>query len=145
MRQNWPVWKHSAPNMHPLEVQCAHRKHCYLQGPRKGGFSKGGFCRVQCHGQGNQKCPRILGPAVHLAPRAPQSQARRTFLQNPPSKNSLRLVLDTSKRAVSRYLFYLQLKLLCIQLSFFAYSPLRPLLDALSHCKQKSSNCKQKS
>ena len=42
-------------------------------------------------------------------------------------------------------LFYLQLELFCLQLSFFAYSPSRPLLDALSHCKQKSSNCKQKS
>ena len=31
----------------------------------------------------------------------------------------------------------LQLELFCLQLSFFAYSPLRPLLDALSHCKQK--------
>ena len=31
--------------------------------------------------------------------------------------------------------FYLQLELFCLQLSFFAYSPLRPLLDALSHCK----------
>ena len=39
-------------------------------------------------------------------------------------------------------LFYLQLELFCLQLSFFAYSPLRPLLEALSHCKQKSSNCK---
>ena len=30
----------------------------------------------------------------------------------------------------------------CLQLSFFAYSsPLRRLLDALSHCKQKSCNC----
>ena len=35
-------------------------------------------------------------------------------------------------------LFYLWLELFCLQLSFFAYSPLRPLLDALSHCKQKS-------
>ena len=34
--------------------------------------------------------------------------------------------------------FYLQLELLCLQLSFFANSPLRPLLDALSHCKQKA-------
>ena len=42
-------------------------------------------------------------------------------------------------------LFYLQLELFCLQLSFFAYSPLRPLLEALSHCKQKSSNCKQQS
>ena len=39
-------------------------------------------------------------------------------------------------------LVYLQLELFCLQLSFFTYSPLRPLLDALSHCKQKSSNCK---
>ena len=37
---------------------------------------------------------------------------------------------------------YLQLELFCLQLSFFAYSPLRPLVHALSHCKQKSSNCK---
>ena len=41
-------------------------------------------------------------------------------------------------------LFYLQLELFCLQLSFFAYSPFRPLSDALSHCKQKSFNCKQK-
>ena len=34
-------------------------------------------------------------------------------------------------------LFYLQLELFCLQLSFFACSPLRPLLDALSHCKEK--------
>ena len=37
------------------------------QEPRKGGFSKGGFCRVQCHAQGSKKYPSILGPAVHLA------------------------------------------------------------------------------
>ena len=40
--------------------------------------------------------------------------------------------------------FYLQLELFCLQLSFFAYSALRPLLDAVSHCKQRNSNCKQK-
>ena len=39
-------------------------------------------------------------------------------------------------------LFYLQLEFFCLELSFFACSPLRPLLDALSHCKQKSINCK---
>ena len=39
-------------------------------------------------------------------------------------------------------LFCLQLELLCLQLGFLASSCLRPLLDALSHCKQKSSNCK---
>ena len=38
--------------------------------------------------------------------------------------------------------FYLQLELFCSQLSFFAFSPWRRLLDARSHCKQKNSNCK---
>ena len=42
-------------------------------------------------------------------------------------------------------LFNLQLELFCLQLSFFAYSPLRLFLDALSHCKERSSNCEQKS
>ena len=37
------------------------------QEPRKGGFGKGGFCRVECHAQGNKKYPRILGSAAHLA------------------------------------------------------------------------------
>ena len=32
----------------------------------------------------------------------------------------------------------------CLQLSFFAYSPLRPLLDALSHCKQKAPTVSKK-
>ena len=53
--------------------------------------------------------------------------------------NFLRLLSDGGK------LSYLQLELVCFQLSFLAYSPLMPLLDALSHCKQKSSNSKQKS
>ena len=34
--------------------------------------------------------------------------------------------------------FYLQSELFCLQLSFFAYSPLRCFLDTLSHCKQRS-------
>ena len=41
-------------------------------------------------------------------------------------------------------LFYLQSELFYLQLSFFAYSPLRPLLDALFTASKKSSNCKQK-
>ena len=35
--------------------------------------------------------------------------------------------------------FNLQLELFCLQLSFFAYSPLRCFLDTLSHCQQRSS------
>ena len=37
-------------------------------------------------------------------------------------------------------LCYLQLELLFLQLSFFAYSPLRPFLDALSHLNRKCFN-----
>ena len=38
----------------------------YYQEPRKGGFSKGGFCRVKCHAQGDKKYLGLLGPAVRL-------------------------------------------------------------------------------
>ena len=38
--------------------------------------------------------------------------------------------------------FYLQFELFCLQLSFFACSPLGRLLDALFHCKQKNCCCK---
>ena len=31
MHPNRPFWKHGAPNMRPVEVQCADRKHCYLE------------------------------------------------------------------------------------------------------------------
>ena len=54
------------------------------QEPRKGGFSKwGGFCRVRCRGQGNKKYPSILGPAVHLAVRAPQLREACIFAKTP--------------------------------------------------------------
>ena len=48
------------------------------QEPRKGGFSKGDFCRLQCHAQGNKNI-RALGPAVHLALRAPQPREAYIF------------------------------------------------------------------
>ena len=73
------------------------------------------------------------------------AQERRgpNLWQLPPTNP---LCLPTGLPAPARInwgkLFYLQLELFCLQLSFFAYSPLRPSLDALSHCKQKSSNCK---
>ena len=58
---------------------------------RKGGFSKGSFCRVQCHGQGNQEYPRILAPAVDLALRAPQPR-EAYMLQTPLLKKTFFLV-----------------------------------------------------
>ena len=62
-----------------------------IQEPRKGGFSKGGFCAVQRHSQGNKKYPRIFDPAVRLALRAPQPR-KAYLLQKPPSKNPFFLV-----------------------------------------------------
>ena len=68
----------------PGGKQCAH----ILHEPRKGGFSKGGFCRTQCHTPGNKKYPRILGPAVHLALKI--GTAKEAYLlQKPPSRNPL--------------------------------------------------------
>ena len=40
--------------------------------------------------------------------------------------------------------FLLPVSMFCLQLSFFAYSPLRPSLDALSHCKQKTPTVSKK-
>ena len=50
---------------------------------RRGAFSKGGFCRVQCHSQGNKKS---LGPAVHVALRAPQPREECILAKKPPLK-----------------------------------------------------------
>ena len=41
-------------------------------------------------------------------------------------------------------LFYLQLEFFCLQLSFFAYSPLRPLLDVLTTVSKKAPIVSQK-
>ena len=58
-------------------------KSCYSQEPGKGGFSKGGFCRVQCHAEGSQKYPRMLGAQQYIWHSERHSQERRTCLQNP--------------------------------------------------------------
>ena len=51
----------------------------------KGVLAKGGFFRIQRHAQGHKKYPRILGPAVHLALRAPQPRSEEG---NPPKKST---------------------------------------------------------
>ena len=66
------------------------REATLVQEPRKGGFGKGRFCRVQCRTQGDKKYPSMLGPAVHLALRAPHPREARIFAQTLPlQKNSL--------------------------------------------------------
>ena len=54
-----------------------------VRNQEKGGFSKGGLCRVQCHAQGNKGYPRMLGPAVHVALRAPQPREACVFAKTP--------------------------------------------------------------
>ena len=63
-----------------------------IQRVLKGGFSKGGFCRIRCQIQEIRKLSRILGSAVHSTLRAPQSRGAFLCLQKPPSKNPLFLV-----------------------------------------------------
>ena len=73
------------------------------QEPRKGRFSKEGFCRVQCHAEGNRKYPRISGPALQLELGAPQPRETYILAKTPLLKPPLPLVpelfenvLDTS-------------------------------------------------
>ena len=71
---------------------------------------------------------------------APQEKKEDPFFSRARKvSQELEPKVNTVKRGK---LFYLQLEFFFLQSSFFAYSPLRPLLDALFHCKQKSSNCK---
>ena len=69
------------------------------QEPREGHFSKGGFCKFQCHVQESRKIPKdiVLGPAVHLALSMPQPR-------------------DTA--------FLRKKKLTCFHASFFPFCPL---------------------
>ena len=48
---------------------------------KKRGFLQRG--RVQCHGQGNKKYPRVLGPAAHLALGVPQPREKYIFAKTP--------------------------------------------------------------
>ena len=62
-------------------------------------------------------------------------------LQNGPSEGFPQIVVAAQvshlgERSSGGEVFYLQLEFFCLKLSFFAYSPLRRVLDALSHCKQ---------
>ena len=58
-------------------------------------------------------------------------------VQGTGQKNKAQTFLVNPQKCGGSF-FYLQLELSCLQLSFFACGPLRPLLDALSHCKQKN-------
>ena len=54
----------------------------------KGGFGKGGFCRIQRHARENQEIPKHIGPRVHSALRTPQPREEHIFAKT-PSENPL--------------------------------------------------------
>ena len=68
----------------PMKHSCKWQAGSQLcQEPRKGGFSKGGFCRFQGHAKGHEKCPRALGPAAHWALTASQPREAYIFTKTP--------------------------------------------------------------
>ena len=58
------------------------RKERENQEPRKGGFSKGSFCRAQRHGQGSKNIQGYW-PQQYIWHSESHSQERRTFCKNP--------------------------------------------------------------
>ena len=68
---------------------------------KKRGFSKGGFCRVQCHGQ-ETKSTQGYWAQQYIWHSERHSQERRIFLQKPPSKKPLFLVPEKGLRPWSR-------------------------------------------
>ena len=74
---------------------------CFSQEPRKGGFSKGGFCRVQCHDQGN-KYYQGYWPQQYIWHSERHSQERRTFCKNPLLKTpSSWFLIQARKRHIN--------------------------------------------
>ena len=83
----WPPISHPRAGRisqwpHPKPLRRFNR---VIQEPRKGGFSKGGFCRVQCHGQVLQNSQGYW-PQQYIWHSERHSQERRIFCQNPLQK-----------------------------------------------------------
>ena len=56
------------------------------QEPRQGGFSKGGFCRVQCHAEENKKIPKDIGPSSTCGTSSTTAKRGVHFCKNPLAK-----------------------------------------------------------
>ena len=100
----------------------------------KGVLANGGFFGVQCRSQGNKKYPRTLGPAVHLALRAPQP-TEAYILQNPPPENPLFLVPERCPQPEELFMFHIPAETTCGRIKrrrrnvpFHAQSPQNSLL-----------------
>ena len=65
------------------------------QAPRKGGFSKGGFCSTQCHTPGNKKS-KDIGPSSTFSTQERHSQ-RGVHFAKPPSGNPLFFIPEGPK------------------------------------------------
>ena len=64
------------------------------QEPRKGGFSKGGFCRVQCHAQGDKNYPGGIGPSSTVGTQSATAKSGVHFCKNPLLKTPLTCFLN---------------------------------------------------
>ena len=65
-----------------------------------------------------------------------------TCIEKPHSQGQGSKTLEPRNSKKRGKLCYLQSELVLLTVKLFAYTPLRPFLDALSNCKQKGSNCK---
>ena len=54
-----------------------------LGSSKKGGFSKGSFCRVQCHAEGNKKYSRDIGPSSTFGTQSATAKRGVYVLQKP--------------------------------------------------------------
>ena len=94
----------------------------------------GPFFGLVCQGDSSEQCF-----VASLSPKSAQSE-------DAMADKGARMELSSSPWSGGQYwkggssLTY-SWSLFCLQSSFFAYSLLRPLLDAFFHCKQESSNC----
>ena len=64
-----------------------------FQKPREGGFSKGGLCTIQFHGQ-ETKIPKNIGPSSTFGTQSAAAK-RGVHFCKPPSKNPLFFVPQT--------------------------------------------------
>ena len=77
-----------------------------IQEPRKEGFSKGGFCRAECHAPGSKKIPKDIGPSSTFGTQS--GTAKEAYIsQKPSSQNpsSWLLIYGESPKVLRRVLF----------------------------------------
>ena len=111
-------FKWSTTVVHPFsrwQVELAANRHAWSEGshwlrfvvstnvrayfkhkPRKGGFSKGGFCKVQCHAHGNKKMPKDIGPSSTFGTQSVTAKRGIPLCRNPLLKTPFSWFLNIS-------------------------------------------------